>query len=64
MLDTATMKCAILVSILPYAVLLVVVGQDAEAQNPTSSVRLPAFQASPIRQRARAPCSPRLQRCL
>ena len=35
MLDSATMKRAILVSILPYTALLVVVGQDAEAQNPT-----------------------------
>ena len=33
MLDSATMKRAILVSILPYTALLVVVGQDAGAQN-------------------------------
>jgi hypothetical protein len=55
MLDSATMKRAILVSILPYTALLVVVGQDAEAQNPTELREPSGFSSiadTPARSRA------------
>ena len=55
MLDSATMKRAILVSILSSIALLVVLGQDATAQNP-SELRAPSDFSSiadtPARSRA------------